>query len=161
RAGVEAEQSGGPQAARRSVRADRHRGAGRGGPGPQRGLRPRGGDAVRLGAGQGLVVTGRRRGGAMERGMTADPELAALGRRKGLIGAIAAATFAVGAAVVVGLPSVYTASVVVRVEPQRPAEELVQRTVSEPIEQRLLTVRQELLARPVLEKAIQEMDLYP
>jgi polysaccharide chain length determinant protein (PEP-CTERM system associated) len=93
--------------------------------------------------------------------MTADQVLAALWRRKGLIGAIAAATFAVGGAVVLGLPSVYTASVVVRVEPQRPAEELVQRTVSEPIEQRLLTVRQELLSRPVLEKAIQEMDLYP
>src|SRR4051812_11717942 len=97
----------------------------------------------------------------MERGMTADQVLAALWRRKGLIAAIAAATFALGAAVVVGLPSVYTASVVVRVEPQRPAEELVQRTVSEPIEQRLLTVRQELLSRPVLEKAIQEMNLYP
>jgi protein tyrosine kinase modulator len=97
----------------------------------------------------------------MERGMTADQVLAALWRRKGLIGAIAAATFALGAAVVVGLPSVYTASVVVRVEPQRPAEELVQRTVSEPVEQRLLTVRQELLSRPVLEKAIQEMNLYP
>jgi len=97
----------------------------------------------------------------MERGMTADQVLAALWRRKALIGAIAVAAFALGAAVVVGLPSVYTASVVVRVEPQRPAEELVQRTVSEPIEQRLVTVRQELLARPVLEKAIQEMNLYP
>src|SRR3954454_5610967 len=98
----------------------------------------------------------------MERGMTADQVLAALWRRKGLIAAIAAATFALGAAgvgglpsiynasggVVVGLPSISTASVVVRVEPQRPAEELVQRTVSEPIEQRLLTVRQELLSRP-------------
>src|SRR5262245_40283309 len=97
----------------------------------------------------------------MERGMTADQVVAALWRRKALIGAIAVAAFALGAAVVVGLPSVYTASVVVRVEPQRPAEELVQRTVSEPIEQRLATVRQELLARPVLEKAIQEMNLYP
>ena len=96
-----------------------------------------------------------------ERGMTADHVLAALWRRKALIGAIAAATFALGAAVVVGLPSVYTASVVVRVEAQRPAEELVQRTISEPIEQRLITVRQELMARPVLEKAIQEMNLYP
>ncbi|HEY8210866.1 MAG TPA: Wzz/FepE/Etk N-terminal domain-containing protein, partial [Myxococcaceae bacterium] len=97
----------------------------------------------------------------MERGMTADQVLAALWRRKVLIGAIAAATFALGAAVVVGLPSVYTASVVVRVESQRPAEELIQRTVSEPIEQRLLTVRQEILSRPVLEKAIQELNLYP
>ena len=49
----------------------------------------------------------------------------------------------------------------VRVEPQRPGEEMVQRTVSELIEQRLLTVRQELLARPVLQKAIEEINLYP
>ena len=40
-------------------------------------------------------------------------------------------------------------------------KEMVQRTVSEMIEQRLLTVRQELLARPVLQRAIEEMGLYP
>jgi uncharacterized protein involved in exopolysaccharide biosynthesis len=55
----------------------------------------------------------------------------------------------------------YEATVVVRVEPQRPGEEMVQRTISELIEQRLLTVRQELMARPVLQKAIEEMNLYP
>ncbi|WP_205525685.1 GumC family protein [Pyxidicoccus trucidator] len=97
----------------------------------------------------------------MERGMTADQLLAALWRRKALVGAIAAAVFAVGAAIVMTRPSMYEASVVVRVEPQRPGEEMVQRTVSELIEQRLLTVRQELLARPVLQKAIEEMNLYP
>jgi len=67
----------------------------------------------------------------------------------------------VGAAVVVVQPNVYTATAVVRVEPQRPNEEMVQRTVSELVEQRLLTVRQELMARPVLQKAIEEMKLYP
>lgn len=97
----------------------------------------------------------------MERGMTADQVLRALWRRKVLVGAIAAGVFAVGAAAVMGMPSVYTATVVVRVEAQRPSEELVQRTVSERIEQRLLTVRHELLARPVLQKAIEEMGLYP
>jgi succinoglycan biosynthesis transport protein ExoP len=97
----------------------------------------------------------------MERGMTADQVLVALWRRKALVGAIAAAVFAVGAAVVMTRPSVYEASSVVRVEPQRPGEEMVQRTVSELIEQRLLTVRQELMARPVLQKAIEEMNLYP
>lgn len=97
----------------------------------------------------------------MERGMTADQFLAALWRRKALVGAIAAGVFAVGAAIVMAMPSVYTASVVVRVEPQRPSEEMVQRTVSELIEQRLLTVRQELLARPVLQRAIEELNLYP
>ncbi|KFE66686.1 GumC family protein [Hyalangium minutum] len=97
----------------------------------------------------------------MERGMTADQVLVALWRRKALVGAIAAAVFAVGAAVVVTRPSMYEATSVVRVEPQRPGEEMVQRTVSELIEQRLLTVRQELMARPVLQKAIEEMNLYP
>jgi polysaccharide chain length determinant protein (PEP-CTERM system associated) len=96
----------------------------------------------------------------MERGMTADQVLVALWRRKALVGAIAAAVFAVGAAVVMTRPSMYEASSVVRVEPQRPGEEMVQRTVSELIEQRLLTVRQELMARPVLQKAIEEMNLY-
>jgi succinoglycan biosynthesis transport protein ExoP len=97
----------------------------------------------------------------MERGMTADQVLRGLWRRKVLVGVIAAGVFAVGAAVVMGTPSVYTATAVVRVEPQRPSEEMVQRTVSELIEQRLLTVRQELLARPVLQRAIEEMGLYP
>src|SRR5688572_16438964 len=103
-----------------------------------------------------------RGGGAhMERGMTADQVLKALWRRKVLVGAIVLGVFAVGAAIVLSQPSVYEATAVVRVQPQRPGEEMVQRTVSERIEQRLLTVRQELMARPVLQKAIQELGLYP
>src|SRR5262245_56129636 len=97
----------------------------------------------------------------MERGMTADQLLAALWRRRSLVCAIFAGVFAVGAAVVATLPDVYRASAVIRVQPQRPGEEMVQRTVSELIEQRLLTVRQELLSRPVLQRAIQELGLYP
>ena len=60
----------------------------------------------------------------MERGMTADQMLSALWRRKALVGAIAAAIFVVGAAIVMTRPSIYEASVVVRVEPQRPGEEM-------------------------------------
>jgi polysaccharide biosynthesis transport protein len=97
----------------------------------------------------------------MERGMTADQMFAALWRRKALVGAIAVAVFIVGAAIVMTRPSVYQATAVVRVEGQRPHEEMVKNTVSELIEQRLLTVRQELVARPVLQKAIEEMNLYP
>lgn len=97
----------------------------------------------------------------MERGMTADQVLAAIWRRKVLVGSIAAGVFAVGAAIVASIPSVYESTVVVRVEPQRPEGEMVRRTVSELIEQRLLTVRQELLARPVLQRAIEELNLYP
>lgn len=97
----------------------------------------------------------------MERGMTADQVLKALWRRKVLVGAIVLAVFAVGAAIVMVQPNVYEATATVRVQPQRPGEEMVQRTVSELVEQRLLTVRQELMSRPVLQKAIEEMNLYP
>ena len=97
----------------------------------------------------------------MERGMTADQVLKALWRRKVLVGAIVLAVFAVGAAIVLVQPNVYEATSVVRVQPQRPGEEMVQRTVSELVEQRLLTVRQELMSRPVLQKAIEEFNLYP
>ena len=97
----------------------------------------------------------------MERGMTADQVLKALWRRKVLVGAIVLAVFAVGAAIVMVQPNKYEATSVVRVQPQRPGEEMVQRTVSELVEQRLLTVRQELMSRPVLQKAIEEMNLYP
>ncbi|HLL54421.1 MAG TPA: Wzz/FepE/Etk N-terminal domain-containing protein [Myxococcaceae bacterium] len=97
----------------------------------------------------------------MERGMTADQVLGALWRRKALVSAIAVGVFALGATFVASLPNVYTSTAVVRVEPQRPTPEMVQRTVSELIEQRLLTVRQELLARPVMQRAIEELNLYP
>jgi polysaccharide chain length determinant protein (PEP-CTERM system associated) len=93
--------------------------------------------------------------------MTADQVLKALWRRKVLVGAIVLGAFAVGAAIVLSQQNVYEATAVMRVQPQRPTEDMVQRTVSELVEQRLLTVRQELMARPVLEKAIQEMNLYP
>jgi len=97
----------------------------------------------------------------MERGMTADQVLMALWRRKALVGALVVTVFAVGATFVALQPSLYTATSVYRMQPQRPSTELVQHTVSELLEQRLLTVRQELLSRPVLQAAIQEFNLYP
>jgi succinoglycan biosynthesis transport protein ExoP len=97
----------------------------------------------------------------MERGMTADQILAALWRRKTLVAAVVASVLAIGLAVVFTLPSSYKATVVTRVEPQRPDPTLVQKTVSEFIEQRLLSVRQELLGRPVLQKVIEQYNLYP
>jgi len=97
----------------------------------------------------------------MERGMTADQVAAALWRRKGLIAAITVVLFAMGAGIVVGLPSIYKSTVVVRVEPLRPTGEMVQKTVDDDIANRLFTVRQQLMGRPVLQKAIEEMNLYP
>ncbi len=97
----------------------------------------------------------------MERGMTADQVLRALWRWKLLVGAIVLGAFVVGAALVLGQSNVYEATSVVRVQPQRPGEDMVARTVSELVEQRLLTVRQELMARPVLQQTIEELNLYP
>lgn len=96
----------------------------------------------------------------MERGMTADQVLKALWRRKVLVAAVAAAVFAVGAGMVLSMPRVYQATAVVRVDAQRPNDLLVQRTVSEIAEQRVLTARQQLLARPVLQRTIEELGLY-
>jgi polysaccharide chain length determinant protein (PEP-CTERM system associated) len=97
----------------------------------------------------------------MEQGMTADQVVAALWRRKGLIAAMAVVLFALGAAVVVAIPAVYKSTVVVRVEPTRPSKELIQTTVDDPVDQHLKTVRQQLMGRPVLQKAIEELNLYP
>ncbi|MGA9522820.1 MAG: Wzz/FepE/Etk N-terminal domain-containing protein [Myxococcaceae bacterium] len=96
----------------------------------------------------------------MERGMTVDQVLRALWRRRWLVLAIAGGVFAVGAAIVATLPSKYTSTAVVRVEPQHPVAEMVYPTISEAIPQRIVTIRQELLARPVLQQVIEELELY-
>ncbi|MFL5321564.1 MAG: GumC family protein [Myxococcaceae bacterium] len=93
--------------------------------------------------------------------MTADQVLAALWRRKALVFAIALSVFAVGATVVMTMPSVYEATAVVRYDAQFPDGEMVRRTVGDQLEGRLLTVRQQLLGRPVLQRLIEEMNLYP
>ncbi len=97
----------------------------------------------------------------MDRGMTADQVASALWRRKGLIAALTAVFFAIGAAIAVGIPSVYKATVVVRMEPLRPSSEMVQKTVDDDIRNKLVTVRHQLMGRPVLQKAIEEINLYP
>lgn len=97
----------------------------------------------------------------MERGMSADQVLAALWRRKALVAAVSLSVFAVGIGVVMSMPSVYEATAVVRYDAQIPDGEIMRRTVGELLEGRLLTVRQQLLGRPVLQRAIEELNLYP
>jgi len=96
----------------------------------------------------------------MENGLTLDQVLAALWRRRWLVGAVFAACLVAGAAWVMAMPDVYEASAVVRYDIQHPEPEMVRRTVGEMIEGRLATVRQELLSRTVLEEAIREFGLY-
>ena len=97
----------------------------------------------------------------MERGITADQVMAALWRRRTLVGGIALGLFLVAAVMVMTLPNVYRATSVVHMNSQALSPELVQRTVNETPDQRLITARQELLGRPVLEKVITELKLYP
>jgi succinoglycan biosynthesis transport protein ExoP len=96
----------------------------------------------------------------MERGMTVDQVMRALWRRKLLVFAIAGGAFLVGAGIVAAIPNTYEATVAIRLEPHHPIAEMVQPTISEAPERRVVTVRQELLARPVLQRAIEEMGLY-
>jgi polysaccharide chain length determinant protein (PEP-CTERM system associated) len=93
--------------------------------------------------------------------MTADQVLAALWRRRKVVLAVAAAVFAVGLALVFSTPKVHKATSVIRVDVQIPQEELVQRSVGSLLETRLITVRQELMGRPVLQRIIEELNLYP
>ncbi len=97
----------------------------------------------------------------MERGMTVDQVVRAIWRRRWLVLAIAGGVFAVGAAIVATLPSQYKSTAAVRVEPQHPVAEMVYPTLSEAIPQRIITIRQELLARPVLQQVIEDLQLYP
>ncbi len=97
----------------------------------------------------------------MERGMTLQQALKGLWRRRQLVLVSFLGVFAVAVAVVAALPNVWRATAVVRVEPQRPSAELVQPSVTAPVEDRLKTVRQELFARPLLERLITELDLFP
>lgn len=97
----------------------------------------------------------------MERGMTVDQVLKALWRRKLLVLAITGVVFAIGLAIVAMMPNVYKATAVVRIEPDQPIADMVQPTVNEVVERRIVTIRQELMARPVLERVITEKNLYP
>ncbi|AKU90655.1 GumC family protein [Vulgatibacter incomptus] len=74
-------------------------------------------------------------------------------------GCVGAALF-VGALYVALKPTRYTATTVVRVEAQFLPERYVSPTVTEQIQQRLATVRHEMLSPKVLEKVIVEQDLF-
>jgi polysaccharide biosynthesis transport protein len=96
----------------------------------------------------------------MERGMTVDQVLSALWRRRLLVLAVAGGAFLVGGGIVASIPAVYEATVAIRLEPHHPIADMVPPTISEAPERRVVTIRQELLARPVLQRAIEELGLY-
>ncbi len=97
----------------------------------------------------------------MDRGISVQEMLKGLWRRRKLVALVFGAVFAAGVWMVALVPPVYQATSVVQVEPYRPVIELVQPTVTQPIEDRLTTGAQELLSRPLLERAIVRLDLFP
>jgi succinoglycan biosynthesis transport protein ExoP len=99
--------------------------------------------------------------GPMETGLDAQRVLNGIWRRRKTCLAVALVIGAIGAGVVATSPNVYKASAVVRVEPARMSPEMVQATVTQQIEDRLKTIRAELFSRPILERTVEELGLYP
>ena len=97
----------------------------------------------------------------MDRGISLQQMVKGLWRRRRLVLLVFAGVLAAGIWLVALMPAVYQASAVVQVEPYRPVVELVQPSVTQFIEERLRTGAQELLSRPLLEKAIVRLDLFP
>jgi succinoglycan biosynthesis transport protein ExoP len=99
----------------------------------------------------------------MDDGKTPSIDDLALGiwRHRFLALAIAAAVTGLGLVYAAFWPRTYAATTVVRIEAQALPEGYVVPTVTERIEQRLATVRHELLSRPVLGAVIEELELFP
>lgn len=81
-------------------------------------------------------------------------------RRKKVALLITGIAVALGALYVLATPKQYIANAVVRVDMHRLPEQFVSPTVTELVQERLATVRHELLSRQVLAKVIEEFKLY-
>jgi uncharacterized protein involved in exopolysaccharide biosynthesis len=96
----------------------------------------------------------------MERTYTVQDLLAAMKRRRRLALGIMAAVFAVSIAVILSLPSEYSAQSVTQVEPHRLAPDYFPGNAVVSFEDRMRTLRHGLLARPVLERVIKETQFF-
>lgn len=83
-----------------------------------------------------------------------------LWRRKWYVVIPALVVAAVTIPVVMSLPSLYQATTLIMVEPQKVPEEFVRATVTVPIQDRLKTISQQVLSRTRLERVIDEFSLY-
>jgi succinoglycan biosynthesis transport protein ExoP len=97
----------------------------------------------------------------MERTYTLQDLLAALRRRRLLALVVAGAVLVVGVALALGVPSEYSASSVVQIEPRRLGLDFFPAQNGTPFEDRMRTIKHGILARPVLERVIRETDFYP
>src|SRR5207302_4786192 len=100
-----------------------------------------------------------RRGGTMERTYDFDELLGALRRRWKRAALVAAVAFGVAALVIARMPNQYSARALVMVEPLHPHPDLVTPVLGS-LEDRIKSVRAQILARGLLSTVIDEMHLY-
>lgn len=96
-----------------------------------------------------------------EKTLSFEELLGGVWRRRRTALAVTGSVLALGLLWVVATPAKYAASTVVRVDLQPPSEEYVAPTVTELVQDRMATVRYELLSFPVLSQVIEELDLHP
>jgi uncharacterized protein involved in exopolysaccharide biosynthesis len=96
----------------------------------------------------------------MERTYTVQDLLSAMKRRRRLALSIAAAVFAVSAAIILALPAEYASQSMTQVEPHRLAPDFFPGNAVVSFEDRMRTLRHGLLARPVLERVIRDTQFY-
>jgi uncharacterized protein involved in exopolysaccharide biosynthesis len=97
----------------------------------------------------------------MERTYTLHDVMAALRRRRALALLVAAAVALLGVVAALALPSEYTATSVVQIEPRRLPPDFFPAQNGTAFEDRMRTIKHGILARPVLERVIRETGLYP
>lgn len=100
-------------------------------------------------------------GRGMERELSAGELFLGVWRRRRSVVAVFTASLALGLLILALLPPRYRVTSVVRIESVRPVIELVQPSVTQPIEERVRAAAEELLSRPVLEGAIVALHLFP
>jgi uncharacterized protein involved in exopolysaccharide biosynthesis len=97
----------------------------------------------------------------MERTYTLQDVMAALRRRRALALLVALAVAVVGVVTALALPSEYSATSVVQIEPRRLPPDFFPAQSATAFEDRMRTIKHGIMARPVLERVIREAGLYP
>ncbi len=97
----------------------------------------------------------------MERTYTLHDVIAVLKRRRALALAVTGGALAIGLALALGVPSEWSATSVVQIEPRRLPADFFPAQPGVSFEDRLRTVKHGILARPVLERVVRETDYAP
>jgi protein tyrosine kinase modulator len=97
----------------------------------------------------------------MERTYTLHDVIAALRRRRTLALLVALAVAVLGVIAALAVPSEYSATSVVQIEPRRLPADFFPAQNGTAFEDRMRTIKHGIMARPVLERVIREAGLYP